>query len=191
MSRHLGQVSFFGLDEFGRPAGLHPAFGAGGGAAIQAGAAWATRHLWPAQVKWSEAIGAGVAAVVGAGLMIPRYTRGAGMTAIATALAGGVVRTIELMTLPELPTVPVAGYGLTTMERSAMVGMQGYGITTVEPQSRVGMQGAGDPAQLLGAPIFADGGIGQNPAAAAAQLLGVTGISGLGGRFGATVFGGN
>lgn len=179
-------VDFFGLNSFGAPAGGKLAIAGGAilGGGGQAGAAWAMRR-WGGMYKWSEAAGAGVAIAAAIPLMFFKSTRAAAWIAVVTAAAAGAVRTMEIMS-----SAPAAGMGLTTFEPASRVG---FGLTTMEPSAAVGAGlGAGrDPAQLLGIPVFGDNGLGANPAARTAQLLGVQGLSGFGSRFGATVFGGN
>ena len=57
MSRGYGNVSLFGLDEFGSPVGLNPMWGVAAGGSISTGTAIAVREFTK-QVKYAEGIGA-------------------------------------------------------------------------------------------------------------------------------------
>jgi hypothetical protein len=179
-------VDFFGLDEFGMPAGMNPLWGALAGAGIQSGTAIAVRAFTDMD-DWSEAIGAGAGIAAGGVMAIFSGTRAAGWTAMAVSLVSGGLRTLEkLFSDKEKAKSTVAGYGIPVVDRAfpvnglGQIDVRPLGIATVEPGMMPGQMSGAD-AQLLGAnPQL----LGANP-----QLLGGPAISGLGAHYGATIFG--
>jgi len=171
----LGSVDFFGLDEFGMPAGLNPFWGGLAGAAISSGAAVGVRAFSDMD-DWSEAIGGGAGVLAGALMALFRGTRAAGWTAIAVSAVSGGIRTLEkFMSAKEQAKSAVAGWGLPSVDKGYPVGqidVQPLGISTVEPGMIPGQMSGAQP-QLLGA--------------GAAELLGAP-VSGMGMHFGHTLF---
>jgi hypothetical protein len=180
-----GSVDLFGLDEFGMPVGLGSTWGAVIGAAVQSSSAAAIRHF-ANKHKYSEMYGAlaGVA-VGGAMFAMGEKARYAGITAGLVALVNGGIRTVEKMLVTKEKVADVtkenttaAGMGLVEVSPHPTIG-----LPTIEPTASIG--GLGMPPQLVGA---GDYGMGQNPAAQQAELVG-PGFSGLSSHFGHTIFG--
>lgn len=170
-------VDFFGLDEFGMPAGLNPFWGGMAGAAVSTGAAVAARAFTDMD-EWSEAIGGGAGVLVGGLMAIFPSTRAAGWTAMAVSAVSGGIRTLEkLFSEKEQAKSAVAGHwGVPSVEKGYAIGqidVQPLGISTVEPGMIPGQMSGASP-QLLGA--------------SQAELLGAP-INGLGSHFGSTLFG--
>lgn len=186
-SDEYGSVDLFGLDEFGQPTGPYPAFGAGLGAGIQAGAALIARKY--GKDKWAEAIGTGVGVAASmAMLMVPKM-RTMAWTAFGAAVGGGLVRQLENSLVKKEKEKQENGEAEKAAEKNGAA--SGYGMVEIEPTETLGLptveptQALGMPPQLVGA---GDYGLSQNPAAAQAQLVG-PGVSGLGAHFGSTIFG--
>jgi hypothetical protein len=160
-------VDFFGLDEFGAPAG-NVYWGAGAGALAQTGTAMAVRRWAPGKARYSEGIGAlvGVGGAALTGWLMPGMRSAAWAAGVVAAVSGGL-RQLEVSLL----SAPMMG--MASMERGYPVGL---GMATMEPGYPVGLQGA--PTQLLGADRQS-------------QLLGMGGpnVSGLASAYGATLFG--
>jgi hypothetical protein len=195
-----GSVDLFGLDEFGQAVGLGPNWGAAIGAAAQSGGAMAVRRMTTMD-DYAEGIGAAIGVGAGAVMMAFPGSRAAGWTAAITSLVSGGIRQLENMLGSEkaanaarnaVQNGGAAGaFGLPVIDPQALVpgsaGLMGggLGLPTIEPSATVGPADLQGPPQLQGA---GDYGLGNNPAAAQAQLVGPA-LSGLGSHYGATLFG--
>ena len=202
----MGEVDLFGLDEFGQPTG-NQMVGAAVGAGVQSLAAVTLKHTQagrPTVYKYAEGIGALVGALAGGAMIAIPSQRGAGWTAVTTSLVSGAVRQVSAMVAKHRTAAEnagaqaadagggTAGWGLPTIEPTVAFRGAGLGLPTIEQQALVpgsaGLSdaGVGMPPQLQNA---GDYGMGQNPGAQQAQLVG-PGFSGLGAHYGATLFGG-
>lgn len=180
------EVDMFGLDEFGAPSGLGQKWGAAIGVGLQAGGAWAVRSLMPSMRGKSELIGA-VAGVAGGAIMMAKTsTRAAGWTALTASLIGGGIRVLEQL-FSDAPPISFEGVVVTptqTMQGVVVSPTQTLGLTTFAPTQA--FQGA--RPQLVGARPQLVGAMGER--AQQVVLNGGPAVSGLAGRYGATLFGG-
>jgi hypothetical protein len=99
ISDDLGNVSFFGLDDFGQPVGLGAGWGAliGGGVSTAAAIGVRTFGKSGGWYKWSEGIGALAGILAGGTMMFFKKTTYSGVAAIGTALATGGLRQLEVL----------------------------------------------------------------------------------------------
>ena len=156
---NYGEVSLFGLDEFGAPVGLNPAWGGLVGAGVQTGAAIAVRQMTsdPKWYKWSELLGAGIAALASAPLIFFEGTRAAGWTGLAAGVVSGGLRQLEM-------SFSKKGQAL-----QAIIESSGLGIATIYPAEIPGRLNGSVMVQPLGVPL--------------------SGASALSGHFGTTAIG--
>jgi hypothetical protein len=169
-------VDFFGLDDFGQPAGLNPMWGGMLGALAQTGGAIAARKFGAGGrfAQYSELVGAGLGLLAGAAMWAFPGSRAAGMTTAAVAAVSGGLRQMEISMLS-------GSMGWPSIDPAYPVSMNGLGIHSIEPGYSVNqgsMNGLGAQTQLLGQDRQT-------------QLLGMGGpqVSGLAGAYGATLFG--
>lgn len=186
-----GNVDFFGLDEFGQPAGMHGAFGAAAGAGLATGTAIAIRKYAtasPQLQKYSELVGAAVGAAAGGVMAVFGRMRAAGWSAIAAAGVSGVLRQWENSTQTYRAVAPFSGHGLREYTMEPRTAFQGLGMVTTEP--RTAFQGLnGRRPTFVGPPsLQGDAGFAANAPARHVQLVGGPPMSQLSSLYGATHF---
>jgi len=182
----IGNVDMFGLDEFGNPSGLHPAYGLLIGGGVATGAAVAIRALTDETGSWykyAEGLGF-LAGAASSGVLFAMGPKnyGAGWAALAASFVSNGIRQLEVFfkPAPKAVAAPAPGvfYG-PVIEKTRTLG-----IPSIERSGVV--NGASGEPQLLGS---------SGPAArkAEATLVGVPGlnsdVSGMAGNFGATLWG--
>ena len=182
MKDSLGSVDAFGLDEFGSPVGLNPLWGAVAGTGISTLGSMGVRQFATPGGKWwkySEAIGFGLGALTGGGLLFWEGTRSAGWTALASAFLNSGLRQLEAMVLAPDPAAMMkqmmdqaaaAGVAGAVIEPTTVLAGQ-VGIPQIEPTQVIsgnfaeanvdmpqlvgaGLEQANDHIQLVGGPAL-------------------------------------
>lgn len=171
----LGSIDAFGLDEFGQSPGK-VWVGSLAGAVFQSGSAAAVRQL-TSYGKWAEAIGGGVGVLAGTIMYFTgENNRAMGVNCIAVSVANGLIRQMERLFAG---TGTTDGVDIESLRGLGEVQIEGLGNASVETPYQLN----GGRPELVGPSLGA--------AADQVQLNGGPSISGLGGHFGATLFGGN
>lgn len=197
----IGNVDLFGLDDFGSPVGLNPAWGAAIVAGLSTSTSIAVRAFTSLPTRWSEGVGFAVGAVASAGMIAMEGTRNAGWAGLAAAFLSNGLRQLEVLLsskpvvlgLPMVRNIPpgrdIRGVMVSPVRNFA--GGLGVTIPTNVPQMygagvagpQLGRQNGGPPVDLMQA--------GSLPASSQhVQMMGGRQMSGLGQHYGATLFGG-
>lgn len=173
-------VNAFGLDGFGRAVGMSPLWGAVVGTGLGTVGAVAARQFAPASwMRWSEAIGFGLAAAASGAMIAFRGTRAAGWTGLASAFLNNGLRQLEIMLFAPKMSLPTSGWGDVVIEPTQA--LAGMGLVDIEPEQAL----AGQTADRDDMPML----VGANLAAASdhVQLVGGPALAQFAGHWGATV----
>ena len=188
----MGEVNFFGLDEFGQPNGLNPVWGGliGTGVSNIVPAAIRMASDDPDVIRWDEVSGLG-AGVVTSGVMLAfSGTRAAGWAALFGTLASTGIRALEKALMSDEKALVVAASYMkkadkpTTTEGVEVSRIPTLNGTVVQQTPALLGNAPTLPPQLVGAAMT---GLADN--VAAQQVPAAIQLNGLGGRFGATVVG--
>ena len=193
--RGMGEVNFFGLDEFGQPSGLNPVWGALIGTGVANATPFAIRMASddPEVIRWDEVAGLGAGVLASGAMLAFRGTRAAGWASLFGTLASTGLRALEKALMSDEKALIVAASYM-SKKPAAKTGTDGVEVSqiptlngTVVQQTPALLGNAPTlPPQLLGAAAT-----GLNGNVGAQQIPQSIQLNGLGRSFGSVVTGGN